>query len=66
MAEIEQSVLSRQCLDRRIPDQATLRAEVAAWATRRNAARATIDWQFTTADARVTLTKLYPTFQPSD
>jgi hypothetical protein len=66
MAEIELSVLSRQCLDRRIPDQATLRQETAAWADRRNAAGATIDWQFTTADARVKLIKLYPTLNPSE
>jgi DDE superfamily endonuclease len=65
-AEIELSILSRQCLDRRIPDQATLRQEVEAWATRRNAARATIAWQFTTADARRKLTKLYPTLDLSE
>lgn len=66
MAEIELSVLGRQCLDRRIPDQATLRQEVDAWAARRNAARATIAWQFTTADARRKLIKLYPTLVPAD
>lgn len=60
-AELELSVLSRQCLDRRLPDQATLRQEVAAWASRRHAAQATIDGHFTTADARVKLIKLYPT-----
>jgi hypothetical protein len=60
MAEIELSVLSRQCLDRRIPDAPTLEAEVAAWVSRRNGAGATIDWQFTTADARVKLKHLYP------
>jgi hypothetical protein len=60
MAEIELSVLSRQCLDRRIPDAATLEAEVAAWVGRRNRAGATIDWQFTTADARIKLKHLYP------
>ncbi len=65
MAEIELSVLSRQCLDRRIPDQATLRQETAAWVARRNAAQATIEWHFTTADARVKLTKLYPTLNLS-
>lgn len=66
MAEIELSVLSRQCLDRRIPDQAALRQETTAWATRRNAARATIAWHFTTAEARVKLTKLYPTLDPAE
>lgn len=60
MAEIELSVLSRQCLDRRLPDQATLRCETAAWVARRNTAKATIDWQFTLADARIKLKKLYP------
>jgi len=60
MAEIELSVLARQCLDRRIPDAPTLEAEVAAWVHRRNEAGATIDWQFTTADARIKLKHLYP------
>jgi hypothetical protein len=64
MAEIELSVLSRQCLDRRIPDQERLRCEVTAWAERRNRSNATIDWQFTTADARIKLKKLYPTLNP--
>src|SRR3712207_3825034 len=66
MAESELSVLSRQCLDRRIPDQAALRRETAAWEERRNTAKATIDWRFTTADARVKLKKLYPTLKPSE
>jgi hypothetical protein len=60
MAEIELSVLARQCLDRRLPDAPTLEAEVAAWVARRNGAEATIDWQFTTADARIKLKHLYP------
>ena len=63
IAEIELSALSRQCLDRRIPDQATLQAEVAAWADRRNAATATVDWRFTAADARIKLKRLYPKIQ---
>lgn len=63
MAEIELSVLARQCLDRRIPDRDTLAREVAAWEAKRNAAGVTADWQFTTADARVKLKKLYPTIQ---
>jgi len=60
MAEIELSVLARQCLDRRIPDQDTLKREVAAWEERRNAQSRTIDWQFTTEDARIKLKRLYP------
>lgn len=60
MAEIELSVLARQCLDRRIPDQAALKREVAAWEERRNAESRTIDWQFTTVDARIKLKRLYP------
>jgi hypothetical protein len=60
MAEIELSVLSRQCLHRRIPDEATLKQEVAAYEHERNQARATINWQFTSQDARVKLQRLYP------
>jgi len=62
MAEIELSVLGRQCLSRRIPDQRTLRREVAAWEKARNDERATIDWRFTTQDARTKLKRLYPSF----
>jgi hypothetical protein len=62
MAEIEFSILGRQCLDRRIPDQATLRQEVADWEAARNAAGSTIDWRFTTADARIKLKHLYPSY----
>jgi hypothetical protein len=60
MAELEFSLLSRQCLGRRIPDRATLATEVAAWATARNEQRATIRWQFTVEDARTKLHRLYP------
>ena len=60
MAEIELSVLSRQCLDRRIPDQETLTTEVAAWEAERNESGATVDWRFTTEDARIKLKHLYP------
>ena len=60
VAEIELSVLARQCLDRRIPDKATLRAEVAAWQERRNAAGGRVDWRFTADDARIKLKRLYP------
>jgi hypothetical protein len=60
VAEIELSVLGRQCLDRRIPDQATLIQEVAAWQNTRNHAGGRVNWQFTTADARIKLKHLYP------
>lgn len=60
MAEIELHVLAGQCLDRRLPDQATLTAEVAAWEANRNGADSRIDWRFTTADARIKLKHLYP------
>jgi DDE superfamily endonuclease len=63
IAEIELSVLSRQCLDRRIPDTATLHTEVTAWQNRRNAAGGSVDWRFTTADARIKLKRLYPKIQ---
>jgi hypothetical protein len=63
IAEIELSVLSRQCLDRRVPDFATLAAEVAAWEDRRNAAGGAVDWRFTTEDARIKLKRLYPSLQ---
>ncbi len=63
VAEMELSVLARQCLDRRIPDEQTLRREVAAWESQRNAAVVKVDWQFTTDDARVKLKKLYPTIE---
>jgi hypothetical protein len=63
IAEIEFSVLSRQCLDRRVPDAATLVREVAAWQERRNAATCAVDWRFTTADARIKLKRLYPSLQ---
>jgi hypothetical protein len=60
MAEIELSALARQCLDRRLADRAAMEQEVAAWATRRNDASQTVDWRFTTADARIKLKHLYP------
>jgi hypothetical protein len=60
MAESELGVLSCQCLDRRIPDQAVLKEEVEAWQAARNRTHAKADWQFTTADARVKLKRLYP------
>ncbi len=60
MVEVEFSVLMRQCLDRRIPDRATLEREAAAWEARRNTFGATVDWQFTTDKARDKLKRLYP------
>ena len=63
MAEIELSVLSGQCLDRRIPDKETLEREVAAWEQARNQRDSKVDWQFTTHDARVKLKRLYPSTQ---
>lgn len=60
VAEIEFSILSRQCLDRRIPDQPTLVKEVAAWNKARNNQMGKVDWQFTTQNARIKLKKLYP------
>ena len=60
MAESELGVLSSQCLDRRIPDKQTLIDEVAAWQDARNKNHTKADWQFTTADARVKLKRLYP------
>jgi hypothetical protein len=60
MAELELSVLARQCLDRRIPDQALLAQEVGAWEAERNAAVVKVEWRFTTADARSKLKRLYP------
>jgi DDE superfamily endonuclease len=61
MAEAELGVLSSQCLDRRIPDRQTLAEEVAAWQDSRNQKHTKAAWQFTTADARVKLKRLYPT-----
>jgi hypothetical protein len=60
MAESELSVLSGQCLDRRLPDKKTLIEEVAAWQKDRNKKHTKADWQFTTADARIKLKRLYP------
>lgn len=60
VAEIELSILSRQCLDRRIGDAALLDRELHAWNTARNRERSTVTWQFTTADARIKLRQLYP------
>jgi hypothetical protein len=64
LAECERSALAGQCPDRRPPDLDPLRRGVAAWESARNAAEVTIDWPFTTADARVKLKRLYPKTQP--
>ena len=63
VAEIELSVLSRQCLNRRIESIDELRKEVAAWEDSRNEKQVEIRWRFTTADARVKLRRLYPVIQ---
>jgi hypothetical protein len=62
MAEIELGIMARQCLDRRLPDRDTLEQEVAAWVAERNTAIRTINWRFTTDDARIKLDHLYPVF----
>jgi len=63
IAEIELSVLSRQCLQRRIGTLAKLTSETTAWETQRNARQSKVNWQFTTADARIKLRKLYPSVE---
>jgi hypothetical protein len=60
MVEIELSVLARQCLDRRLPDRATVQQVIATWVERRNAYHTTVDWRFTVHDARTKLVDLYP------
>ena len=60
MAEIEISVLVRQCLERRLPDKETLRREVKAWQRERNRKEASVEWRFRTEDARIKLRSLYP------
>jgi transposase len=63
MAEIELSVLSRQCLNRRVPDFESLQAEAHAWQQRRDEKGVRIDWRFSTDDARIKLKRLYPSLQ---
>jgi len=63
VAEIELSVLARQCLDRRIGGAAELRHEVAAWEGERNERQVEVRWRFTTSDARIKLRRLYPVLQ---
>ena len=62
VAEVELNVMIRQCLNRRIESLETLSQEVAAWQAHRDRMKATVDWQFTTQDARIKLKRLYPTF----
>ena len=64
MAEIELSILARQCLSDRFPTLEGLQAQVAAWQHERNQAKITINWRFTTADARIKLKRLYPSIEP--
>jgi DDE superfamily endonuclease len=60
MVEIEFSVLTGQCLQRRLPDKEIVQCEVAAWERQRNVAKATVQWRFTTDKARAKLQRLYP------
>jgi hypothetical protein len=63
MAEIELSALGRECLDRRIAHRITLSREIEHWVTTRDRRQASVNWQFTTADARIKLRRLYPSLQ---
>lgn len=63
IAEIGLSMLSRQCLSRRIPDKETIQREIAAWTTNINESQKNINWRFTTDDARIKLKRLYPTIE---
>jgi len=63
MAETELSILCGQCLDRRIADKEFMASEVSAWEQKRNACQSKINWQFSTADARIKLKRLYPSIQ---
>ena len=63
VAELEFSVLARQCLGRRFGDRASLEAAVSAWLIERNERGVAVDWQFTTKDARIRLKRLYPSIQ---
>ena len=65
MAEIEIGIFERGCLRRRVPSLDVLQRRVTALETERNAAQATIDWRFTTGDARVKLARLYPKLDPA-
>jgi hypothetical protein len=60
MAESEFAVIATQCLDRRLGNQEMVRREIAAWEARRNVAKATVEWRFTTTKARRKLRHIYP------
>ncbi len=62
MAEIELSILGRQCLRRRIPDRQCMQKQISTWEDKRNSFQKTMNWRFTTKDARIKLKKLYPTY----
>ena len=62
IAEVELSVLTSQCLDRRIADLETMQKEIKAWEQERNTKQSGVDWRFTTEDARIRLKRLYPHF----
>jgi len=66
VAETELSVLSQQCLDRRIATVEKLQSELDAWQQERNSSSAKVVWRFTTEDARVKLKHLYPVFEPDE
>lgn len=63
MAEIELGILARQCLSQRIDNMEDLRRQTHAWEKHRDEVQATVDWQFTTADARTKLKNLYPSLK---
>ncbi len=63
MAEIEMGVMARQCLNRRIGDQQTLRREINAWQKQRNEEKMTVNWRFSNENARIKLKSLYPSIQ---
>jgi hypothetical protein len=66
MAEIELSILARQCLSDRMPSMDFVEKQVNAWQTERNQAQVTINWRFTTEDARIKLKRLYPSFEAKE
>jgi len=66
VAETELSVLSRQCLDRRISSKEELKREIETWQKERNQTASTVIWTFTTSDARVKLKHLYPVFEQEE
>lgn len=63
MAEIEFAALARQCLARRMATVEELEHQIACWQEQRNAAATTVNWRFTTADARIKLKRLYPSLK---